>query len=242
MPASGQYSGQQPPYPQQRGDFPALPAQRQCSPPRHLYDPPAPFAPQPAGTGQRRPRRRTATVVATVALGVVATGGAVAIASVAWGGDLFQRDKPPLARTAGLNQAARDGRFEFKVTSVECGKTEVGNTYISKKSRGQFCVVSLSVRNTGGKAKMFVVDNQKAYSAEGVEYSPDPTATMYSSSEQSMWFSTISPGRTVTGPLVYDVPAEVELAKLRLRDSMRSDGVTITVPPSQPRATGDDHR
>jgi hypothetical protein len=132
------------------------------------------------------------------------------------------------AKAAGLNTTVRDGTFEFVVSKVECGKTQVGGQILNKKAQGQYCLVTLSVKNIGTKPQTFFVDNQKAFSGS-TEYSPDGTATMYASGEQSTWINEINPGNKISGPLVYDVPAGTKLTKIELHDSIISGGVSVTI-------------
>lgn len=130
---------------------------------------------------------------------------------------------------AGLNTAVRDGKFEFVVTTVECGKTSVGGAYLNKTAQGQFCVVSLSVTNIGDVAQTFFDTNQKGYSADGAEYSTDSTATLYLAGDTSVWLTEINPGNGVEGQIVFDIPQDAALATLELHDSAFSGGVTVTV-------------
>ena len=132
------------------------------------------------------------------------------------------------AKTAGLNTTVRDGKFEFVVSKVECGKSQVGGQVLNKKAQGQYCFVTLSVKNVGSKPQTFFVDNQKAFSGSK-EYSPDSAATMYASGDQSTWINEINPGNKISGPLVYDVPAGTKLTKVELHDSMFSSGVSVTI-------------
>jgi hypothetical protein len=135
----------------------------------------------------------------------------------------------PETQAPGLNMAVRDGKFEFVVKSVNCGKTSVGSQYLNKKAQGQFCTVTMSVKNIGSKAQTFFVDSQKAVTTSGTECAPDSTATMYMSGEQSTWINEINPGNAISGSIVFDVPTNVKIAKLELHDSMFSNGVTVTV-------------
>lgn len=131
--------------------------------------------------------------------------------------------------TAGLNTAVRDGKFEFVVTAVECGKATVGGAYLNKTAQGQFCVVSLSVTNIGDVAQTFFDANQKGYSSNGAEYSTDSTATLYLEGDTSVWLTEINPGNGVEGQIVFDIPQGAALATLELHDSAFSGGVTVTV-------------
>ena len=88
----------------------------------------------------------------------------------------YQRATRVLQR---LGMPARDGKFEFTVTKVDCGKTQIGNQYLNTKAQGQFCLVSMTVTNIGTKPQMFSSINQKAIDAQGRELSADVTAGAY---------------------------------------------------------------
>ncbi|GIH20983.1 DUF4352 domain-containing protein [Rugosimonospora africana] len=65
--------------------------------------------------------------------------------------------------TVGLNQPARDGKFEFTVTNVKYGVAEVGDQFLSKSAQGQFVEVSVTVKNIGDQPRTFAGSNQKAF-------------------------------------------------------------------------------
>ena len=56
---------------------------------------------------------------------------------------------------------------------MECGKPQIGGQYLKKKAQGQFCVVSMTVRNIGTKSQMFSGTSQKAIDAQGRELEAD---------------------------------------------------------------------
>ena len=56
----------------------------------------------------------------------------------------------PKAQTAKVGETANDGKFQFTVSSITCGKTSVGaNQYLTKQPQGQYCLLSVSVKNIG---------------------------------------------------------------------------------------------
>jgi hypothetical protein len=66
---------------------------------------------------------------------------------------------------AKIGQPARDGKFEFTVQKVDCGKTSVGDQFLNKAAQGQFCLITVVVHNIGDEARMFDGSNQKAAGA-----------------------------------------------------------------------------
>ncbi|MGH3951134.1 MAG: DUF4352 domain-containing protein [Pseudonocardiaceae bacterium] len=185
-------------------------------------------APQPPAPKQRNWFARHK--VLTAVLGVVAVIG---IASVAGGngesptsGDTNARNGD-LPETAGLNDPVRDGKFEFVVSKVECGKTTVGDQYLNKTAQGQFCLVSVSIENIGNEPQSMFGDNQKLFDAEGREFSADTEAAIYlGEASQTLW-EEINPGNKVEGVVVFDIPENVTPTRLELHDSAFSGGVVI---------------
>ncbi|WP_433302131.1 DUF4352 domain-containing protein [Actinoplanes sp. CA-030573] len=129
--------------------------------------------------------------------------------------------------TPGLKQPARDGKFEFVVSSMKCGVSEVGSDLLGAKAQGQFCLVNLSVKNIGKKAQSFADSAQTAYDAKKVEYSSDSNAAIYANKNSQVLFTEINPGNTVKGTLVFDVPKGTKLTSIELHDSLFSGGVTV---------------
>jgi Domain of unknown function (DUF4352) len=135
--------------------------------------------------------------------------------------------KPAAAK---IGTAVRDGKFEFTVTSIECGKTSVGsNPYLTKTAQGQYCLLNMTVKNIGDKAQSLFSANQKVLNASGQEFSADDVATTYQAPEGSTWYSNINPGNSVTGAVVFDVPKDQTPATAELHDSAYSGGAKVSL-------------
>ncbi|GAA3347621.1 hypothetical protein GCM10020358_63050 [Amorphoplanes nipponensis] len=78
-----------------------------------------------------------------------------------------------------MGDAVRDGKFEFTVTKLDCSKSKVGSEYLNDKAQGKFCIISVTVKNIGKEAQTFDGSSQKAYDAEGIEFSNDTGAEIY---------------------------------------------------------------
>ncbi|MFG1716111.1 DUF4352 domain-containing protein [Micromonospora sp. NPDC049203] len=135
-------------------------------------------------------------------------------------------DKP---KTAKIGQPARDGKFEFTVKSAKCGVGKVGSSAFGATAQGQFCLVTLNVKNIGKESQMFDGSSQKAYAANGTEYSADGSAGLYANKNAETFLNDINPGNQVTGVVVFDIPKGVKLARLELHDSPFSGGVTVSL-------------
>ncbi|MFC7276769.1 DUF4352 domain-containing protein [Paractinoplanes rhizophilus] len=195
---------------------------------------PQPVA-QPQPTKHHRWHWIAGGVALVVALGCGAASGgkdaadteAAQAATTAPTKEATGKPKTKQDKTPGLNQPARDGKFEFTVTRVKCGATKVGSSLLGEKAQGQYCLITLRVKNIGKEAQAFADSAQKAYDAKKVEYSADSGAGIYVNEDNQVLFQDINPGNAVTGTLVFDVPKGTKLTSLELHDSVFSGGVAV---------------
>ncbi|RLP89284.1 DUF4352 domain-containing protein [Micromonospora sp. BL4] len=172
---------------------------------------------------------RKTTTLALIATGLIALGcgSGAADKSTSSGGSGIGEDAP--AKTAKVGEAARDGKFEFTVKSAKCGVAKVGSDLLGQKAQGQFCLVTVNVKNIGKEAQMFDGSSQKAYAADGTEYSADGGAAIYANKNAETFLNDVNPGNQVSGVVVFDIPKNVKLAKLELHDSPFSGGVDVSL-------------
>ncbi|GIG60490.1 hypothetical protein Lfu02_48620 [Longispora fulva] len=136
--------------------------------------------------------------------------------------------KAPAPPPPSIGTPVRDGKFEFVVKKVECGVDQVGGDYLNKSAQGQFCLVTLSVKNIGNKPQTMSDSNQKGFGANNARYSPDSTASLYANPDSAqVWYTEINPGNEVTGLIVFDIPKDGQLLSLELHDSLFSGGVKV---------------
>jgi hypothetical protein len=128
---------------------------------------------------------------------------------------------------AAIGTPVRDGKLEFTVTSIEPGVASVGSDAFGQKAQGQFVLMHLTIKNIGDKAQYFDGSSQKAFDAQGREFSADSGAAIYLEDSNS-FLNEINPGNTVTGTVVFDMPLDAAIAKLELHDSPFSGGVDVT--------------
>lgn len=183
-------------------------------------------------------KRRGRTVLIT--LGVII--GLIVLANAFGGG---KQDKsgtgatvaaaPAAAAPGGGAQPAktgvevRDGKFAFTVTKVETGLSTIGSGYTKSTAQGSYVLVHLTVHNIGTAPQMFSDSSQKLIDAGGRQFGSDSAAAVISLSQEKALLTTINPGNSVTGTLVFDVPTDVKLAAIELHDSPFSGGVKVTV-------------
>lgn len=171
-------------------------------------------------------------IIALVVIIAIATSGGGdgdTSASNSSGGSDGGSSSENAAAAVGMNQAVKDGKFEFTVTGVDCSKTSLGSAPLSTDATGVFCLVNVSVANIGDEAQTLDSTSQFGYDADGKKYSTDTEAALYLEDAGQTIFEQLNPGTSVDGVLVFDVPAGTKLTKLELHDSMLSGGVTVNL-------------
>ncbi|MDQ5886373.1 MAG: hypothetical protein QG623_421 [Patescibacteria group bacterium] len=168
-------------------------------------------------------------ILALFAIGIVATaaggGSKGGSSSKSSSGGSSSKAEP-----AKVGQPANDGKFEFTVKSVECGKASVGsNQYLTKTAQGQYCLLNVSVKNVGDQAQSLASSNQYLLNASGQKYSADDVATMYNTPNGSSWYNDINPGNSVEGAIVFDIPKDQTPVTAELHDSAFSRGVKVNL-------------
>jgi hypothetical protein len=125
-----------------------------------------------------------------------------------------------------IGEPAADGKFTFVANAIDCTSTEIGSEYLNKTAQGVFCVVDLTITNTGNKPQSFFGDNAKLFNAAGQEFSADTEAAIYLEDSSSL-YEEINPGNSLTSKVVFDVPAGSAPTSIELHDSVFSGGVTV---------------
>lgn len=134
----------------------------------------------------------------------------------------------PQVTNPAIGQPVIDGKFEFVVRSVECGVEQVGTDFLVERAQGQFCLMTLSVKNIGTEPQTLFDRDQKGFGTNGSEYGANSAAGISANDTDSqVWITQINPGNQLTGIVVYDLPEGVELAQVELHDSTTSGGVTV---------------
>ncbi|SCG16642.1 protein of unknown function [Micromonospora echinofusca] len=174
-------------------------------------------------------RKTTTLALAATALIALGCGAGSTDETSSSGGDSAAKVEEKAAKTGKIGQPARDGKFEFTVKSSKCGVAKVGDSVLGEKAQGQFCLVTINVKNVGKESQMFDGSSQKAYAADGTEYSADTGAAIYANKNAETFLNDINPGNQVTGVVVFDIPKNVKLTKLELHDSPFSGGVTVAL-------------
>src|SRR4051812_34327578 len=86
---------------------------------------------------------------------------------------LTHTDSPSsTAPVAALNAPVRDGKFEFVVTDVTVPNAEPtgGAHWYGPQPRGQWVIVTMTVRNVGAESQTFFLNNQKLIDSAGRKF------------------------------------------------------------------------
>ncbi|GII57724.1 Mpr protein [Planotetraspora thailandica] len=171
-----------------------------------------------------------AVLVGLVVVGVAVSGSGDESTSAAPGAGTSQTSKGSgdKAQAPGVGDVVKDGKFSFKVTTVEKGLSKVGEGLTVSKAQGQYIVVHLTVKNTGDEAQMFSDSDQKLIDSAGREYDADSGAAIWLK-DSNAFLKNINPGNEVKGLVLFDVPKNFKLKAITLHDSMFSGGVTVSL-------------
>jgi hypothetical protein len=130
------------------------------------------------------------------------------------------------AAASGIGTPVRDGKFEFTVKKIDCGKSRIGTKDFGTSAQGQFCLVSVKVENIGKEAQTLDGSSQYLYGDGGQKYDADTEAAIYLDDAQT-FLEEINPGNSVNGIVVFDIPKNAKPSKIELHDSAFSGGVTV---------------
>lgn len=127
--------------------------------------------------------------------------------------------------SVGVNQPASDGKFTFTVNDVNCGETQIGKGFMKAEAKGEYCIVSLTVENTGDEAQSLFSDAQFLY-AGNRQFSADFDSS-FALGKSGLLSEDINPGLSIEGSIAFDVPAGTTPTAVELHDSLLSGGVMV---------------
>jgi hypothetical protein len=133
------------------------------------------------------------------------------------------------AAPAGIGAEVQDGAFAFTVTKVDTGVQALGQSFLRTEAQGSYVLVHVTVRNIGTESQLFTGSNQTLFDAQGREFDADSAAAMMNVPDSESFLTTINPGNSVNGVLVFDVPEGVAPTYIELHDSMFSSGVLVSL-------------
>jgi len=129
----------------------------------------------------------------------------------------------------GLNEVAQDGDLAFTATTVTTAKS-LGNSYTLKNAQGMFYVVTLKIENRGNKTATFDSSMAKVTDDQGREFERSiegQTAKGMAQGNVDLFLQQIQPSLSVTGDLVFDLPADIKNPMLIVKGSVFGQGTKI---------------
>ena len=129
---------------------------------------------------------------------------------------------PAEPQVPGLNTPVAVGTFEYTVTGLEELGTTIGEEPLATTAQGTYLKLDLSVTNVGNESEMFLDSYVTLVDNAGKRYDADSMAPIYLRSDSS-WVSGINPGNTMSGPIVFDVPAGTVAEFLLVKENMFTD-------------------
>jgi hypothetical protein len=139
------------------------------------------------------------------------------------------KPSPKASETVPVKLGAKvtDDGYQFTATRLHCGARRVGDQYMGEKAQGQFCMVSLRVKNVSKEPINYSSENQALIDTKGRTYSPDDEAWIYV--DDSDIFGEINPGNTLKTVVPFDVPKKAKPEYLLLKAGVFgfSEGVRV---------------
>lgn len=194
------------------------------------------FAPQPPPPRKKRHWVRNTFlgilgVIVIIIIASVAASGGHSTPPASSAGNAVSTTPAAAPQAAKIGSPARDGKFQFTITSVSHAKS-VGDTAngLGDTAQGEYTILHVTVANIGGQAQTLDDSSQYVYDATGRKYDVSTSADIDLNSAtgaDSVFLNDINPGNTVNGELAFDMPAGATAAKAELHDSPFSGGVTV---------------
>jgi hypothetical protein len=127
----------------------------------------------------------------------------------------IKEPEPEPVKEYKIGQPATDEAYQFTVTKIKCGVARVGDQYLSERAQGQFCLISLRVKNVGDSAINFSAENQALFDTKGNDHSPDDAAWIYL--DNAGIYQEINPGNTLKTTVPFDIPKSAKPDYLLLK-------------------------
>ncbi|HTE58129.1 MAG TPA: DUF4352 domain-containing protein [Verrucomicrobiae bacterium] len=132
-----------------------------------------------------------------------------------------------------IGEPAQDGDLEFTVKGTACnGERTIGtNAYAQAEAEGQFCRLSITLRNTGSAPVSLSLAAQRVFVATEDSYPADEGATQNAQADQTKnyWYQQIAPDSTVSGDLLFDLNGGEEMRRAELHGAENSPGIQINL-------------
>ena len=135
----------------------------------------------------------------------------------------------PAVQTAKVGATVNDGDLAFTVQTVDTAQT-IGNSFTQKTAQGQYVILTVKIQNNGKDTKTINASDFNVVDSQGrkYDYSTDGQMAMEETDGTTSFFlQQIQPSLSVTGKLVFDVPATATGLKLMAQGDIFSNPVSI---------------
>lgn len=137
--------------------------------------------------------------------------------------------KQPEVKSYSVGDEIQAGDFKWKIngftSATEIGQ-EVAGTFFGEKADGIFLIIDVEVENTGNSANYLTDNFVKLIDEQGREFSPNSAAAIYLKPQGSaLIFEQINPGIKKKGKIVYDMPAGLKVANVRISSNLIQSAV-----------------
>ncbi|MDN6556407.1 MAG: DUF4352 domain-containing protein [Acidipropionibacterium acidipropionici] len=133
--------------------------------------------------------------------------------------------KKAAARKAGIGTAVKSDDLTLTVTEFTCG-VSVSDGYQDITPQGQFCKLSVTIKNDGSDQATVDDSQMKVKDAKGNEYgTSSDTITV----DGNIFLKQINPGNKITGVAYYDVPADTRPVTAEFRGSILSSPAEVSL-------------
>ena len=132
-----------------------------------------------------------------------------------------------------IGSSASDGKFTFAIWKINCTKKTVSGALGTSTAQGHYCILDVSIKNTGNEAQTVFSSNMKLIDDQDREFKTDDMAQM-NTGQTDLWLKEINPGNQIDGQLIFDVPADAKIVTAEMHDSAFSGGVKIDLTRKDP--------
>ena len=132
-------------------------------------------------------------------------------------------------KSAKVGDTVNDGDLAFTVQSMDNAQT-IGNSFDQKTAQGTYYILTVKIQNNGKDTKTINASDFNIVDSQGrkYDYSTDgQTAMEMSDGGTSFFLQQIQPSLSVTGKIVFDVPASATGLKLMAQGDIFSTPVSI---------------
>ena len=184
--------------------------------------------PGPASPPPKRSRPKHLALILSL-VGAAILLGLTAIVALAVSTGVRAINATAVQTSVGMDEPVRDGVFQFTANGVRCGVQEIGTPDDYQQPTGQFCVITLTIKNVGTSPGVFADAIQRAYGPGGVWFSSDSAAAFYANPDPTIFLNDINPGNHVKALVVYDIPPSGHILRLEVHENPSTRGAIINI-------------